>query len=196
MEQPLFDIVFHGQLVAGSDRETVKQNLMQLFKIDEARVAGMLSGKAVTLKRNADQATMMRFRAALKQAGALCEVVPLSAGEDIQLTAAATPVEPASQAPMSPPSQAAQVASQQHETTSSGDREMVGTIRTGGEGFSDEFAVAPLGADMADKKDELGVMVPDISHLSMAPVGSDMGQKPREAAPPPPDVSSLSLASD
>lgn len=193
MEQPLFDIIFHGQLVAGSDVNAVKNNLMQLFKIDEARATSMLSGKPVTLKRNADQATTMRFRAALKQAGALCEVVPLAVDEPEQIIAmpAVEPTPTASAAPAIPTA-----SSQATTAEDGGSREMVGTIRTGGEGFSGEFSVAPVGADMADEKPETGVVVPDISHLSMAPVGSDMGQKPREPAPPAPDTSGLSLAND
>lgn len=176
MADPRFDIQFQGKLVAGAAADAVKANLMRLFKIDEARAAAMLSGKPVILKKDADQATAMKFRAALKQAGALCELIPLGADEeeDIQLTAAPAPAPAAAQ--------------------SSGDQQMVGTIRMGGEGFSGPFSVAPVGADMEQAPDDRPRVDPDTSALSLAPVGSDMGQKKAEAPPPPPDTSSLSLA--
>lgn len=186
MAEPRFDIQFQGKLVAGAVPESVQANLMRLFKIDEARAAAMLSGKPVILKKDADQATAMKFRAALKQAGALCDLLPLAGAdteEDIQLTAAPVPkaneLQPAS----------ATVSAQQQ----SGDQQMVGTIRTGGEGFSGDFTVAPVGADMDQAPDTRPQLHPDTSGLSLAPAGSDMGQKKAPPPPPAPDTSGLSL---
>src|SRR5699024_1894353 len=65
--------------VQGSDSDTVKSNLMRLFNVNDAKAAALLSGKRVVLKKNADQATAMKFRAALKQAGAVCELQSLEA---------------------------------------------------------------------------------------------------------------------
>lgn len=189
MAESRFDIQFQGKLVAGADPESVKANLMRLFKIDEARAAGMLSGKTVTLKRNADQATAMKFRAALKQAGAVCQLVDLTAAAEQQ------PEAPSSKPAVAAPESAAP-ASEASAAAASGDFATVGTIRTSGEGFSGDFQVEPPGALMDQAHHDTPPAAPDVSAISMAPVGSDMGQKPKDAPPPPPDTSGLSLESE
>jgi hypothetical protein len=210
MADPRFDIQFHGKLVAGADPETVKANLMRLFKIDATKAAALMGGGGAILKRDADQATAMKFRAALKQAGALCELVPLveDGEENIQLTAAPVPEDvpsrPASASPAlatgstttastSPSRASSGPTAQPSASAKTGDLQIVGTIRTGGEGFAGPFEVAPAGSDMNQIEDTREKVNPDISGLSMAPVGSDMGQLEAPPAPPPPDTSSLSL---
>lgn len=199
MADPRFDILFQGKLVGGAEPDAVQANLMRLFKIDAARAAAMLSGQSVTLKKDADQATAMKFRAALKQAGALCELVALGVNEaaaaqeseDIQLTSAPAPApvaEPA-RATNQPPAPATSAAA-----ASSDDQQMVGTIRTGGAGFSGAFSVAPVGADMDQAPDTRAPVHPDTSALSMAPLGADMNQQKAPPPPAPPDTSELSLA--
>ena len=96
MSEARYHVVFAGQLVKGADPDTVKANLGRLFKMDAARVGKLFSGQPVVLKKDADQATAMKFRAALKQAGAECVLKPL--GEN----APSAPVAPAPQAPEAP----------------------------------------------------------------------------------------------
>lgn len=200
MADARFDIHFRGQLVAGASPALVKANLMKLFKIDESRADAMLSGRPVVLKRDADQATAMKFRAALKQAGALCELVALnqSESEEINLTVAApipaTPVNTTSSAVASPSAASASPAVARAVSGAAGGLETVGTIRTGGQGFVGAFEVAPVGADMEQAPDTREPVVPDISGLSMAAVGSDLGQKRTPPPPLAPDTSGISLA--
>lgn len=201
MAESRFDIHFKGQLVAGADPAAVKANLAKLFKIDEARAGAMLDGRTVVLKKDADQATAMKFRAAIKQAGAICELVALnqSEPEEITLTAAPPSAEPASRpavqtvAPVSTPAPRPVAAAGQQPQVTSGKLETVGTIRTGGQGFVGSFEVAPVGTVMDQSTDTRPRVNPDISGLSMAAVGADLGQKPKAPAPPPPDISGLSL---
>lgn len=209
MSDTRYNLVFSGQVVGGADPAAVKQNLAKLFKIDAARVEALFSGKPVVLKKDADQAAAMKFRAALRQAGAQCQMVAI--GEDV---AAKEPVAPTStkasftqpeDEPTSEQNNADSVGaagegaepvaeSAAEKPAASADMEMVGTIRTGGGGFSGEFDVAPVGADIGDEVDAPAPFVPDVSDISLAPAGSDMGEIKKEQVIKVPDISHLSIA--
>lgn len=196
MSDARFNLVFNGELVAGASPDAVKQNLAKLFKLDPARVEAMFSGKPVVLKKDADQATAMKFRAVLRQAGAQVRMEPVGAVEEVS-AAPAPPVEPAAQEPATPvtaPAPAQPAAAPATASAAAGDMDMVGTIRTGGTGFSGEFDVAPPGTDIADKVDGPAPMVPDVSGISLAPAGSDMGQLKQKVEEKVPDISHLSIA--
>ncbi len=175
MTDKRFHIIFQGRIDQGASPEAVRENLGRLFRMDAARVEALFSGQRVVIKRDADQATMMKFRAAMKQAGALCEVEEVGA-----------PVPPAPpQAAVVPPAAAA---------PQGGELETVGTIRTGGTGFSGPFDVAAAGSELSSGTTAPSAVAPDISHLSMAPAGTDLEELPRAAAVPVPDLSHLSVA--
>ena len=194
MSDARFHIVFSGKLVGGADLATVKSNLGRLFKMDGARVEKLFSGQPVVIKKDADQATAMKFRALMKQAGAECEIRPVSGAEKTpapaQPAAAPSPQPAPSQ---SPPTPAGQARSQEQ---SSGDLETVGTIRTGGTGFSGAFSVADVGEDMDNAEHAPAPPAPDVSHLSMAAAGEDLGQRTKTPPPAQPDISHLSLKDD
>lgn len=196
MSDARFNLVFNGELVAGASPDAVKQNLAKLFKLDPARVEAMFSGKPVVLKKDADQATAMKFRAVLRQAGAQVRMEPVGAVEEVS-AAPAPPVEQVAQEPAAPvtaPALAQPAAAPATASAAAADMDMVGTIRTGGTGFSGEFDVAPPGTDIADKVDGPAPMVPDVSGISLAPAGSDMGQLKQKVEERVPDISHLSIA--
>jgi len=208
MSDTRYNLVFSGQVVGGADPATVKQNLAKLFKIDAARVEALFSGKPAVLKKDADQAAAMKFRAALRQAGAQCQMVAIG---DNGTPAPSAPVQASTKAsfaqpPEEPAEQSAteqgasriesEKASAQPTASASADMEMVGTIRTGGAGFSGEFDVAPVGADIGDEKGGPAPFVPDVSDISLAPAGSDMGELKKEQVIKVPDISHLSIAPD
>lgn len=76
MSEPLFDIVFRGDLMPGHRLPEVKVRLAQLFKIDAVKVDPLFSGAAVTLKRNLDKSTATKYHTALRAAGASVELRP------------------------------------------------------------------------------------------------------------------------
>ncbi len=192
MSEARFHVVFAGQLVKGADPATVKANLGRLFKMDAAKVEKLFAGQPVVLKKDADQATAMKFRAALKQAGAECVLKPLESVEET--VAAAEPSAPgAGSAPATP---AVAPAGKAEVEQNSGDLETVGTIRTGGTGFSGPYSVADVGEDMDNSEHAPPPPAPDVSHLSMAGVGEDLGQKKKDEEVKVPDISHLSLSSD
>ena len=197
MSDARFNIVFSGELVAGADPARVRENLAKVFKMDLGKVEALFSGKPVVIKKDADQATAMKFRAVLRQAGAQCEMVPL--GEPESVEAAAPPpaaAEPAPAAALPEPARAAPPAPSSPSPDARADMETVGTIRTGGTGFTPEFDVAPVGTDMADQNAGPPPEAPDISHLSMAPPGTDLEQLPDRRERVNPDISHLTLAED
>lgn len=194
MSDARFHIVFSGKLVGGADLATVKSNLGRLFKMDSARVEKLFSGQPVVIKKDADQPTAMKFRALMKQAGAECEIRPVPGG--VQARAPAQPAAAPSAAPAPATESSASAESTSLGEQNSGDLETVGTIRTGGTGFSGVFSVADVGEDMDNSEHAPAPPAPDVSHLSIAAAGEDLGQ--RTQAPPPvqPDISHLSLKDD
>lgn len=202
MTDKRYNIVFEGELVAGADPGAVRQNLARLFRMDEAKVETLFSGKRVVLKKDADQATAMKFRAALKQAGAQCRMLVVGEPEPPATPSAPAPApagaqEKAASAPPAPAeSSPAPSADQGAPAAADGDLETVGTIRTGGTGFSGPFVVAPSGTDLADKKSEEEAAAPDISHLSMAPPGEELEELPRYREAVNPDISHLSMVDE
>ena len=196
MSDARFNVVFAGETVAGADPARVRENLAAAFKMDVSKVEALFSGKRVVVKKEADQATAMKFRAVMKQAGAICDLERV--GEEAAAAAAETAAPapaPAQAAPAPAPAvPAARPAVEAPAPVKGGSLETVGTIRMGGTGFSGPFEVAPTGAELADKHEGPPPVVPDVSHFSVAPPGSDMGQKKDDKPPVKPDISHLSIA--
>lgn len=188
MSDARYNIVFDGSLVPGADPAAVRANLGRLFRMTPERIEALFSGKRVVLKRDADQATAMKFRAALKQAGAQCQMLEQGAA----VTERATETGAAAEGIKG----SARETAAKTEAVSDGHREMVGTIRTGGEGFSGPFEVAPAGADLDVAKRQTANVNPDISHLSMAPPGTELEELTPHKAAVNPDISHLSLADE
>ena len=89
MESEKFDLVFSGQIMPKQDLAVVKSNMANLFKISNAQVDVLFSGKKVVLKRNVDLTAANRYRVAIKKAGARVELVKSHA-------TAPQPIKPAS----------------------------------------------------------------------------------------------------
>lgn len=70
----LFNVVFSGQLAAGADPAAVRANVAKLFKVNDAMLDKLFSGQRIAVKKACDQATAMKLRASLKQAGALAQM--------------------------------------------------------------------------------------------------------------------------
>ena len=171
-----------GELMGGADADRVAANLARLFKMPEEKAALLVSGKPRVVKKDADEATARKFQVALRQAGARCELLPVD-GE-------ASPTAPASREPERPEPARQETAASASPAPAAGHRdgdiETVGTIRTGGTGFSGAFEVARAAPAAA----------PDISHLSMAEPGADLEPLKQEREAVVPDISHLSIKTD
>ena len=180
-----------GELMGGANADRVAANLARLFKMPQEKAALLVSGKPRVVKKDADEATARKFQVALRQAGARCELLPVG-GE------ASAPASPEPERPEPARQEAAASASPAPAAAGhrDGDIETVGTIRTGGTGFSGAFEVAPVGADLDTSERAAPAAAPDISHLSMAEPGADLQPLKEEWNVAVPDISHLSIKPD
>lgn len=174
-----FNLIIAGELVSGAAPEAVKNNLAKLLKLPPEKTQVLLATKPRILQKNIDQATAMKWRAALQRAGLKSTLQPMDLASPIQ--------EPE-------PVTAHQSTHSQQSNDDHKNIEMVGTIRTGGNEFTGPFEVAEVGADIAESKEELPALIPATEHLSMAPVGAEIDTLKEEQEIAIPDVSHLSYS--
>ena len=74
MAEELYDLMFRGEIIKGFELPQVKKNLQQLFRISEAQVSVLFSGKDVPLKKRLDADMANKYRVAMKKAGAIVNV--------------------------------------------------------------------------------------------------------------------------
>lgn len=78
MNEPLFDIIFRGDIVFGQPIDDVKARLAQLFKADTTKIDSLFTGRPIPLKRGLDLTSAHKYRDALLNVGALVDVAPAS----------------------------------------------------------------------------------------------------------------------
>jgi hypothetical protein len=83
MSSNSFEIVFHGVVVPGSNPAQVKKNVAGLFKTELAKIEPLFSGKRFVLKKGLDHVTAQRYQKALREAGAIVEVVDAAASANV-----------------------------------------------------------------------------------------------------------------
>ncbi len=76
-----FDLSFDGTLVPDADPLVVHQQLGALFRLDDAGVARLFTGRTVLIKRAVDAATAAKFERAFVQAGAVLAITPCTPDE-------------------------------------------------------------------------------------------------------------------
>lgn len=74
-------ILFYGRLLEGADRQQAEAFLARRFKLDDAKLAQVMSGRKVALRSNMDQAQAFSLQAQLEAAGleTRIEVMPVKA---------------------------------------------------------------------------------------------------------------------
>lgn len=101
-EETTFEVIFRGDIVAGQQLMAVKERLKALFKVDDARIEQLFSGRPEVIKKGLDQVTASRYRDTLFKAGALVQIRQQAAG-----TSASEAVRAPSSAPAAPVTQPA-----------------------------------------------------------------------------------------
>lgn len=179
MSQLKFNLIVAGEIVAGAAPEAVKMNLAKLFKLPLEKAEVLLAKTPRIIQKNVDQATAIKWRAALQSAGLKSTLEAVQATEPIGIS-----TNERAAASNNPPV----------ESVDNKNITMVGTIRTGGDEFTGPFEVAKVGADLGDRKEELPALIPSIEHLSLAPVGADIEtlQEAKEVVNP--DISHLTYS--
>lgn len=100
----LFNVVFAGQVAAGSDPAAVRANVAKLFKVtNEATLDKLFSGQRIAVKKAVPQADAMKLRALMKQAGAVASLEACDeTGKPLAAAPSATPAAPAAPAAPAP----------------------------------------------------------------------------------------------
>ncbi|EXJ13991.1 hypothetical protein [Imhoffiella purpurea] len=174
MAEQRFDIAFDGSTTADADPALARQRLQSLFKLDEAGIARLFSGKPVFIKRDVDASTAAQFEKVFSQLGAVVRLIPLHDGDG---SAGPPPADTAESVPAPSPDD------QAPEKDTSPPAE-------------DPLSLAPLTED-GFLEEPPAVKMPDLdlSHLSLV-TGSDWTLEDCETSPSAtrtPDTSHLSL---
>ncbi|MGB5831392.1 MAG: hypothetical protein WBG92_05305 [Thiohalocapsa sp.] len=80
MPEDNYSVVFFGELLKKADGDRTRQRLQAWFKLDDAQLTNLLSGRRVVVKRDVDLDTASRYQAAFRKAGAKA-LIELSTGE-------------------------------------------------------------------------------------------------------------------
>ena len=93
-----YRVMFQGEILPGWDRETVKRNFVNRFRVGPHKLEEFFSGRPVALKDELDHPTALRLQAAVREAGGQCEVVTIDqVGEEQDLFAILDELSPPQQ---------------------------------------------------------------------------------------------------
>ena len=88
MSEPIYNLVFRGEVLEGQHRAVVAKRLAAMLKLDPGKAGALFSGKAIVLKRNAPKAVAARYQAAFRKAGARLRVMAAEGAEAANSAAA------------------------------------------------------------------------------------------------------------
>jgi len=191
-----YNVYFAGQLLAGQDLATVRENLAKLFNTDSATLEKLFSGKAQLLKRDCDKATALKYQQAMERAGAQ-PIIKSSEAEAAPRTAAPPETAAAPAATLTAAQRIAALAAAPDESSYRSDNS--DTLPSGQEqspagAGPDVMQLAPPGADVL-REDERHQ--PDTQEVDTAGLEIDAAaQRLSEESPPPPaapDTSHMTL---
>ncbi|MCK7549005.1 hypothetical protein ACFQGA_18595 [Marinobacter koreensis] len=198
----MFQLVFKGECVPGTDEQTARNNARALFKATVDQVERMFSGSPVVIRNKLEEAQAEKYQAVLKKHGMVAYVQPMAGSQAPQPSAAGSeqPASNPSNPTPAPDRPAAQPASEkssgQAVEVEPGDR-----LPVAGEKVDDILSQSglkldPAGVTLVEHEEVEPPMFEHIDDWSLAPAGSDLGVE-RDLPPPMvPDVSHLSLADD
>lgn len=177
-----FDVVFRGQIVKSFELETVKSNLIKLFKSSPQAVEKLFSGGEVTIRRGLDYASAMKYQSALKNAGALAlikEVEESSTETAPNKQPETQKVSPQTAAPVEARESSTQENSQSSEDSAKAENEQSMSIAAAGaqilppkvyeqrEVDTSELSLAAAGERILPESEPEQHAQPSIDHLSL-----------------------------
>jgi hypothetical protein len=188
----MFQLIFKGECVAGTNPATARSNARQLFKANDTQLDRMFSGKPVVIRNQLDQDEAEKYRALLQKHGMRSYVqamAPVQAGAQAQT--ARSNSAPKSAAASKPPQRKASSPFAVNQASGSG--LPIAGERTDAVLAGSALTLDPPGVTLAES---VPVQVLSFDHLdawSLAPAGSDIGSK--QELPPPivPDTSRLAV---
>ena len=223
MSEPIYNLVFRGEVLEGQHRAVVAKRLATLLKIDPGKAGTLFSGRAIVLKRNASKAVAAKYQAAFRKAGArlritvvegaaVAKTTPLRGSSSEAADAVPAPAAPAPAAAKAPggkalslaerlAAQAAelpQAASPSAAPSSLPAARARATVPASAPAAEGQLSVAPASGDLvhAHERPPIEAVEVDVSHLSAAPAESGSLEGLIAQVPPPraPDTSAISLA--
>lgn len=199
-----FNVVFAGETSGGADPAAVRANMARMFKASDAMIEKLFSGQRIAVKKAVDQATAMKYRAVMKQAGAIAYIEPA----DEQGRPLAVASAPAAPAPVSVPAAPARPAAPQTmaeriAVLAAEQEKAAALLKPKPEAPPADVARAgawglfPPGSMLSETNTRPApVSIPDVSSIKLAARGSDLIKAEERNAPPPVvvDVSAISVA--
>ncbi|GAA0848130.1 hypothetical protein GCM10009113_25650 [Marinobacter szutsaonensis] len=194
----MFQLVFKGECVAGTDEQTARNNARALFKASVEQVERMFSGQPVVIRNKLEEAQAEKYRAVLKKHGMVAYVQPMPGARPVpesSRSGAEAPVrnEPAPKPAASAPAPARGGATPKVEP---GDRLPVAGEKVDAILAGSGLNLDPAGVTLVEHQEAEAPMFEHLDDWTLAPAGSDLGVE-RELPPPMvPDVSHLSLVDE
>jgi len=184
-----YDIFFRGQIVDNADINQVKANVKALFNATDAKLEQLFSGSPVSIKANVDQATAMKYKGAMQNAGAIAMVVSKEQPQAAPVAATAAPVTVNTATPIKKtPAQSPQPNNNYLEpqiTVREDYDDVIGSLSS--------VTVAQIGQGYLAEAIAIDDLDFDFSSWSVASTGSELDTKEEETPPPAPDTSHLSM---
>lgn len=188
----MFQLVFKGECLPGTDLEAARNNARALFKASTEQLERMFSGQPVVIRNNLEENQAEKYLAVLNKHGMQAYVQPMPGHE---LPASPEPARPsATTAPK--PIAAATPARQSSVIVESGNRLPVAGDKVDEILSGSGLSLAPVGVTLVEPSVVDVPMFQHIDEWTLAPAGSDLGVKQDRPPPIVPDVSHLSLADD
>lgn len=186
-----FRLVFSAEVLSGQHPAVVKKRLQAVLKLDDERMAALFSGKAVVVKKSADEATAVRYQGAFEKAGARLRVLP------VEGSAAGSPAESPSTAaiPAAIPESRPQDSSTL-DIMPPGSDILAPDERKAAPNTDVDTSHLSLQGAVFDPDPEAGPSAPpapNVDHLTLAEVGEIIANLEQPPAPQPPDTSHLSV---
>lgn len=217
-----FNVVFAGEIARGSDPVAVKANIARLFKANDAMIEKLFSGQRIAVKKAVDQATAMKYRAVMKQAGAIASIeeadaqgrplaappaAPTAPSAAVTASAAVTvpppasAARPAAPATVKPPTMADRLAAlaAEHAQSNALKPRSDAPPPPADVAQAGSWRLFPAGSLLVEIKSMPAPMLPNISGITLANPGAELlkDEERRQLAPAPvavPDISAINLA--
>lgn len=169
----VFEVIFDGRVMPGKDLDDVKTGVGKLFKASPEVIEKLFSGNPISIKKDLDYSSALRYISALKEVGALArlkqqdgaQAAPKKGSDVWTLAPAGEILGGLKSAPPIPPAI-----------------------------DLSQYTLAPVGADVGEKREITPVQIGDLSELSIAEVGADLGVEKEHIPLPEPDISAFSIA--
>lgn len=187
-----YSVIFRGDIVLGKNLVDVKQKLAQLFKVDDARIERLFTGKPVPLKANTSLTQAKKYQAILNQVGIVTSVIDNSIA-DITST-----INKVSEKPFSKKTTTASftLISNDDKSAASAETSTPYNKSSTTVASTTDFSLAPVGSDLLDDKQQASDTPVDTAHISLSPQEGNIVKEDERIEPLPVTIDLDSLQWD